>query len=245
MPQESRNNARPGRFATTSWSVVLKANARDADGKVAFEDLCVAYWYPLFAYARRKGLSAQDAEDAVQSFLGGLFESGVVERANPERGRFRSFLITAFNQFFSQLYEYDSAKKRRPTGRLISIDVAFGNERYLREPADRETPESHFERAWALTVIERAIARLKIDWVANGREEKFDALKGYLTNAGTESGRELASKLGMSEGAVRVALHRLKSQFGQMLRSEVELTLESGADVDHELKLLLAALAAA
>lgn len=242
MPSDFHDAHQRGRFVTTSWSIVLKTRGSDTERRIAFEDLCVAYWYPLFAYARNKGKSAQDAEDAVQSFLARLLESHVVERADPERGRFRSFLITSFNQYLAREYEYLSAQKRCPSGRLMSIDVAIGNERYSNEPAHHESAEAQFERAWAQTVIERAAARLEEEWIESGKQDKFQVLKGSLTNHHVVSCREMAQQLGMTEGAVRVALHRMKSRLGELLRIEVASTVEDEGQIDHELKLLLVAL---
>jgi len=242
MPQDFDNSHQRGRFVTTSWSSVLKTRGSVTEKRIALDDLCRAYWYPLFVYARRRGKSAQDAEDSVQSFLTRLMESNVVERADPERGRFRSFLVTSFNQYLAREYEHNSAQKRCPPGRLVSIDAAFGDERYLNEPVHHESAEAHFERVWAQTVIERAAAQLQEEWIASGKEDKFRVLKGSLTNHQIVTCREMAQQLGMTEGAVRVALHRMKSRLGELLRMEVASTVENETQIDHELKLLLAAL---
>lgn len=242
MPDEYRKPIPTSKFATTSWSVVLKAGGRDAVGKLAFEDLCSAYWYPLFAFARRKGNTLHDAEDGVQSFLAWLFESGVIERADPKRGRFRGFLIASFKHYLSNQHRNRTVQKRQPATPIISIDGMAAEQRYSCEPTDLETPEAQFERAWALTVMHRAVARLEADWTSSGKGDRFHALKGSLTDDSAVSGRELAQKLLMTEGAVRVALHRLKSQFAETLRQEVASTLDSMEDVDEELKLLIKAI---
>lgn len=242
MPDELPDPPPNSQFATTSWSVVLKAGGRDAVGKLAFEDLCSAYWYPLFAFARRKGNSLHDAEDGVQSFLTWLFESGVIERADPTRGRFRSFLIASFKHYLNNQHRHRTAQKRQPTEPVISINGTDGEQRYLREPTDLETPEAQFERAWALTVMHRATARLEADWTASGKGDRFQALKGSLTDDSAASGHDLAQQLQMTEGAVRVAIHRLKSQFAETLRQEVASTLDSEEDVDEELQLLIKAI---
>lgn len=244
MPDNLENAARSNRFATTSWTLVLRAGGRGVEQRLAFEDLCLAYWYPLFAFARRKGYSVQDSEDAVQSFLSWMFEAGVVERADPERGRFRSFLITAFKNYLRKQYQIQSAQKRRPANPIISIDVAFGEERYLREPADLQTPETQFERAWAWTVMQRAEKRLQEEWIAAGKGARFEAFKDCLTGTSADRGRGLAQKLSMTEGAVRVAIHRLKSRFAEILRQEVAGTLDSDDEVEEELTQLLAAISA-
>lgn len=221
---------------------MLRAGGRDGEGKLAFQDLCTAYWYPLFAFARRKGNSLQDAEDAVQSFLAWLFESGVVERADPERGRFRSFLITIFKHYLARQHHHRTAQRRSPTTPLISIDAAFAEERYACEPADFQTPELQFERAWALTVMERAGSRLQAEWAASGKGERFEALKGCLSESNFQSGRALAAQLNMTEGAVRVAIHRLKSRYSEIMRAEIASTVDSADDIEEELRQLLIAI---
>lgn len=208
----------------------------------ALETLCQSYWYPLYAYLRRRGQSQQDAEDAVQAFLAWLLESRVIGRADPTRGRFRGFLIAALQQFVARHHQYESAAKRRPDLPLLSIDAADGACRYQLEPSHDVTPERQYEQAWALSIVDRAMQRLKAEWEQTGKGERFEALKSSLTGQRDESGRDTARRLGLSEGAVRVAIHRLKQRYGELLREEVGQTVDSVDEIDDELTYLLGAL---
>lgn len=229
-------------FATTAWTTVLHAAAGGVQSQQALEELCQAYWYPLYAYLRRRGHVHQDAEDAVQSFLAWLMESGVLGRADPNRGKFRGFLVSSMQQFLARRHQHESAAKRRPERPVLSIDAADGARRYELEPCHKVTPEKQYEQAWALSIVERAMLRLKGEWEQSGKQDRFEALKASLTGRRAESGRDLAARLGLSEGAVRVAVHRLKQRYGELLREEVGQTVESPAEIDEELKYLLGAL---
>lgn len=218
------------------------AGVESAERKTALADLCQMYWYPLYAFLRRRGKNAQDAEDGVQSFLVWLIESDVVQRADPRRGRFRSFLVSAFEQFLNRQYQYESAAKRRPEHPVISIDAVVGARQYDLEVSERYTPERQFEHAWAMAVIDRALQRLRSEHQAKGKADLYETLKGYLTGEHVPSGMDAARTLNRSEGAVRVAVHRLKQRFAELLREEVGQTVESDADLDAELKYLLSVL---
>lgn len=236
------SDRRPVGFATTAWTTVLHAAGEGVQSQQALESLCQAYWYPLYAYLRRRGQAHQDAEDAVQAFLAWLLESGTLGRADPSRGKFRGFLVAAMQQFLARRHEYDSAAKRRPARPLLSIDSSDGARRFQLEPSHQVTPERQYEYAWALSIVERAMQRLKGEWEQAGKQDRFEALKSSLTGQSDESGRQVAQRLGLSEGAVRVAIHRLKQRYGELLREEVGQTLESPAEIDDELKYLLGAL---
>ena len=232
----------PAGFATTSWTVVIEAGADAGQSRLALGELCRRYWYPLYAFLRRRGAGAEDAEDTVQAFFCWLTESGVVGRADPARGRFRSFLITALKQFAVRRHEREAAAKRNPGRPVVSIDAADGRRRYQQEPCHDLTPDRQFEYAWAMAVVDQAMLRLRAEWERAGRGERFDALKASLTGRPDATGRELAAKLGMSEGAVRVAVHRLKRRYGEILREDVGATVDSADGVDDELQDLMAAL---
>ena len=243
MPSDSPNpEAAAAQFRTTSWTRIVQASAGGTDARLALGELCQAYWYPLYAFVRRRGSSSQDAEDAVQSFLAWLIESDLFLRADPQRGRFRSFLISAFQQFLNRQFQQRTAAKRQPEKPLVSIDAAEGARLYDQELAMKYTPERQFEYAWAMAVIDRTLHRLRTEHEARGKVDLFDTLKGYLTGEEVPSGLDAARVLNRSEGAVRVAVHRLKQRFAELIREEVSQTVESEADVDAELQYLLAAI---
>lgn len=229
-------------FATTAWNLVLRARSNEHERELAFGELCAAYWYPVYAFARRSGLIAADAEDATQSFFAWLLEGNALDHADPARGRFRSFLITAFRQFLSRRREYESAAKRCPERPILSLHLEQGEPRYKREPCHDQTPERMFEYAWALSIIERAMSALRREWEQSGKGERFEALKSTLNGSEPEKHRDLARQLNISEGAVRVTIHRLRNRFGQLLRAEIGQTLESERDIEEELQQMMAAL---
>jgi RNA polymerase sigma-70 factor (ECF subfamily) len=241
MPPTSDARGEPSGFISTTWSIIVQAAGNGPEARLALNTLCQAYWYPLYAYLRRQGAGSHDAEDAVQSFLAWLVESGVVGRADPQRGRFRSFLLATFKQFLSRQRQRAAAARRRPARPLLSIDAAAGAERYRLEPFHELTPEKQYDYAWALAVLDRALTRLGEAWERDGKGERFRILKGCLTGEPPD-GRQLAGQLGMSEGAVRVAIHRLKQGYGQLLREEIGRTVAIDDDIDSELDELLSAL---
>ena len=240
FPDSPHPSASAARFATTSWSRVRAAAGPAA--RPALADLCGLYWYPLYAALRRRGRPPADAEDAVQGFFAWLLESDAVRYADPARGRFRCFLVTALNQYLARRHEYDTAAKRSPPGRLVSIDAAAGEERFAHEPADDRTPDRAFEYSWAVSVVRHAMDRLRAEQAAAGHADRFDAYHGLLTGQSDTTSRELAVAFGTTEGAVRVAVHRLRKRYAEMLRQEVAATLDEGEDVDAELRHLLATL---
>ena len=225
--------------------MVLRAAAPDQPGAaLALGDLCQAYWYPLYAYARRRGLGPSEAEDAVQSFFAWLLEKNIIRYADPERGRFRGFLAASFQQFLARRREHESAAKRRPSGSMVSIEAEMTEGRYVRELVDDVTPDRLYDYAWAMSVLKRAMDRLRTECDSNSRAARFEAFQGLMTGQSAQSAREVGQILGMSEGAVRVALHRFKQRYGELLREEVAQTLETEADseIESELGRLLEAL---
>lgn len=234
----------PARFRTTHWSVVLAAGGDDVQARTALATLCSTYWYPLYAFARRRGQDPDDAADLVQGFLCELLEKGWVKRADAARGRFRGFLATAFRRFMARRHEEARAQKRGGGRTLLSIDAREGEERFAREPADDRTPEQAFDRQWALTVIDRALERVRSDYVRRDRAADFDALAPFLDGSSPPpSQAAIAERLGTTPGAIKVAVHRLRKRFRDVLRAEVRETVDLDADVDAELSELLAALA--
>ena len=207
----------------------------------AFAELCELYWYPLYAYLRRAGHQPHDAEDLVQAYFVWLQEKEVVGRADPHRGRFRSFLLAGLNQFVLRQRRHDMASKRRARTPAVSIDRDLIEGGY-QELSHDVTPDRLFDYTWAVSVIKVALRRLQQEREAAGKGRQFRQLQGFITGQRNTSGREAARLLGVSEGTVRVAVLRLKRRFGEILREEVGQTLESSADVEDELNQLQAAL---
>ena len=235
------------RFATTHWSLVLTAGGPTTPASHdALGTLCETYWYPLYAYARRFGHGVEEAEDLVQAFFVRLLEKQALQHANPERGRFRSFLLASLKHFM--LNEYDRARAaKRGGGRPIeSLDVSGAEGRYALEPRDEANPERLFERQWALTVLDRVQTRLRSVSMRSGKAQLFEQLKDFVTGVETDiTYSEAAQSLGMSEGAVRVAIHRLRRRFRDLLREEIEQTVADPAEVDDEIRFMLVTLATA
>ncbi len=231
-------------FHTTHWSVVIKAGRSDSAGSAAaLSDLCETYWYPLYAYARRRGLAAEEAEDRTQGFFAALLEKEWIVRADPERGRFRAFLLTAFKRHLGREREKERALKRGGDRTALRLDFEDGERRYSLEPAHLDTPERLFDRRWALTILARTMERLVQEAAAASKAEQFAALKTSLPGGGdADPQAEIAERLGMSVGAVRVAVHRLRSRYRECLRAEIAQTVDSPDRIDEELGELLASL---
>ena len=243
MTQASVGGGTP--FLTTRWSVVLAAGKPEAPAaRQALSDLCQIYWYPLYAYVRRRGYNLEDAQDLTQSFFARLLERNTVGSADPERGRFRAFLLASLKNFLSNEWDRNTAQKRGGGKSHISLDFRLADQRFASEPADPRTPERAFERAWALSVLERVLARIGEDFRTRGRWELFEALKPTLTAGedGTPYG-QIARNLGMSEGSIKVAAHRLRGTFRDALREEIGQTVAHPEDLEDELSHLIAALA--
>lgn len=235
----------PGRqvnFATTHWSVVLRAGQRSSvEAEQALESLCESYWYPLYAYIRRRGYSPENSVDATQSFFVHVLEKQSLSFADPDRGRFRTFLLTLFRNFLADEHDRRKAQKRGGHLKHLSIDFDSGERRYQHEPTDDWTAERIYERRWALTLLDQAVAKLAEDYQAAGKEELFRCCKGHLTGVG-ESYSEIATQLGVTEGAVRVAVHRLRKRFRELLECEVAATLADEDGIEDELAYLRAAI---
>ncbi len=232
------------RFLTTRWSMVVAAgDSDDSGGPEALEDLCREYWFPLYAFERRRGTPPADAQDLVQSFFAEAIEKDYVKQANRERGRFRTFLIASFRHHASKEREKGRAQKRGGGRAPLPLDFADGESRVLLEPADDRTPERVFERRWALALLDRVMARLRAEEASAGRGDLFDGLRPYLAGEGGPPHAETAARLGMSEGAVKVAVHRLRRRYRDALREAIAETVADAAEVDDEIRHLLAALA--
>ena len=230
-------------FATTHWSLVLAAGkGASADAQKALAALCQTYWYPLYAYVRRQGRQPDDAQDLTQAFLAQLLEKHYLQSADPERGRFRSFLLTAFKRFLSKERNRERTKRRGGGRKLLTLDFEAGERQYNLEPAHEATAEKIYEQRWALTLLDRVFARLRDEFEQAGKQKEFNGLKVYLTGeAGTLSYQEAAAELGMTEGAVKVAVHRLRRRYRDLVREEIAQTVAGPEEVDEELRQLLVA----
>lgn len=235
---------RAQRFATTRWSVVCAAGKEDTAASAALAALCETYWYPLYAFLRRRGCSREEAEDVTQAFFTRLLERGWVRSADRDRGRFRTFLLTALTRFLSKERDKERAEKRGGGRAKLSLDFEAGESRYRLEPTDEGTPDRLFERRWAMTVLDRVLARLEEEHANDpAKAAKFAALKPLMTASDAAAPyAEVAATLGMSEGAVKVAVHRLRKRYKDLLRDEVAQTVSDATAVEQELSDLRAAL---
>lgn len=223
------------------WSRVARAGRHDdRESRAALSELCEAYWYPLYAFARRRSLGPADAEDAVQGFFAHLLGENICRYADRSRGRFRSFLVAAFQQFLAHQHEYRSAAKRAEPKERIPLAVAEA--RYAREVSHGVTAERLFDYAWAVSVLARAMDRLRDEHARDGRLDRFEACRGTLTGQAKLPMAELARRFHTTEGAMRVAVHRMRQRYGELLREEVAGTLDDDRDVDAELRDLFTAL---
>jgi RNA polymerase sigma factor (sigma-70 family) len=230
------------RFATTQWSQVLAA--RDATGtesREALATLCEAYWYPLYVFVRSQGHDADEARDLTQAYFAYLLEKNILEDVDPAAGRFRSFLLASLKHFIANKKRGERTLKRGGGTRTISLDTDSAENRYGLEPVDQLTPEQVYEKRWALTVLERAVKRLESEWVDAEKRDQFQHMKPHLTGQEPRIPyREVASELGMTEVAVRGAIHRMRQRFGQLIRAEVTDTVANTDEVDDEVRHLLA-----
>jgi len=246
LRDEKRESVPDGvrRFATTRWSMVLAAGRRDSpDSRQALATLCETCWYPLYAYVRRRGYRAEEAQDLTQEFFTQLLEKDSLGMADRQRGKFRSFLLASFNHFLAKQRRLARARKRGG-GRLpISLDFQSAESRYGLEPSHELTPERIYQRRWALTLLERALGKLRQEFAERGRLQLFEHLKAFLGGEkSTVPYQEIATKLGMTEGAVKVAVHRLRRRCRQVLREEIAQTVAGPEEVDEELRDLFAAI---
>jgi RNA polymerase sigma factor (sigma-70 family) len=228
------------RFATTQWSLVLAAGNGSSEAGSALDRLCSQYWYPIFAFVRRRGYSVEESEDLTQAYFAHLIEHEVVGEADRSRGRFRTFLLAVCKNFLANERDRAMAAKRGGGRQLLSIDVAAAEARYQRALAHDETPERLYDRQWCLTLLERVLDELRERYAADGRERVFDRLRGFLSGQG-DPGRlaEAARDLDMSIAAVKVAAHRLRHRYRDALRAHIANTVASEEEIDDERRYLL------
>jgi RNA polymerase sigma factor (sigma-70 family) len=244
--EEPTSSAGAGWFASTHWSVVLAAAQSDLPAnRMALEKLCRAYWKPLFAFARRLGHPEPDAEDLTQGFFEQFLGKGYIRAADPRRGRFRAFLLTSFRHFVANEGAKARTAKRGAGLTFVSFEDLTPAESAQLEPAADLAPEAAYDRLWALRVFDLALGRLRSEFAEAGKEEQFEQLKPFLSRLGTSADyREVAARYVVSEGAVAVAVRRLRVRYGELLRAEVANTIASPDDIEDELQLLMNALTA-
>ena len=227
------------RFQTTHWSVVLKAGQ---GAEEALVKLCRNYWLPLYRFSRRRGHPVHEAQDLTQEFFAHLLANRGFATVAPCGGRFRSFLLVALKHFLTNEWHKKQALKRGGGQQLISWEELSAGDRDAIEPASEAYPEKIYDREWALTLLGRVMKQLEKECVAAGKKELFHALKDYLTDSGAQTYRQLAGQLGLTEGAVKVSVHRLRRRFGELVREQVEKTVANPDEIDDEIRELFAAL---
>ena len=241
----SGNTAVPSGFATTHWSLISRATTASPEGSAALETLCRAYWFPVYAFARKHGCSPADAEDLTQDFFAEIVHSQFLQRADRERGRFRSYLLSAVRRRIANAHERAHAQKRGGGAVVVSIDEPIAEKLFLEIDDPGLDPSETYERGWALTVLQRARHRLREEQAAVGRLPEFEALEPYLSAPpGEGEYATLASSLNIARNGVAVAVHRLGKSYRKMVRDEIAETVEDPAEVGDELNYLLKVLSA-
>ena len=232
----------PSQFPATRWSLVVAAgDPHRKEARSALVSLCESYWYPLYAYLRRRGYSSDQAQDLTQEFFVRMIEGRYLDRAEPEKGRFRAFLLTSLKFFVADEDDRRRARKRGG-GMVVPLEFSSGERRYQLEPAHDETPERIYERRWALSVLDRVVEKLRNEFVQHGRPVHFERLKVFLLGQSDAPYAALAQELNTSEGALKVAIHRLRKRYRELFRQEIADTVADPAAVESELRHLAAAL---
>jgi RNA polymerase sigma factor (sigma-70 family) len=235
----------PRHFATTHWSLVSAARADQASqtkARDALEELCRSYWYPLYAFVRSRGHEAVDAQDLTQAFFTRIMETGGFASADRELGRFRSYLLGAMKHFLAAEWHRAQTQKRGGQVQFIAWDALDPEARYAGTSKQSDHPEQLFDREWALQTIAGALAALRDEMEQAGKSEQFEALKGSLTGGDDSSRKEIVARLGMSENAVKVAVHRLRQRYRKILRATIAETVSDEANLDDEMSYLVAVL---
>lgn len=245
QPSPIESRAGGAAFPPTQWSVVLRAGQQRApESSEALEHLCRTYWPPLYAFVRRRGFTVPEAQDLVQEFISTLLERQDLVEVAPSKGRFRSFLLAALNHFLANEWNRAQRQKRGGGKIIISLDQALAEGVPGVEPAAGTTPEQEYERRWVETLIQRALARLRAEWDRRYQPRHFDDLKVYLVGErGAAPFAETATRLGLTEPAVKSVVHRLRKRFGELFREEIAQTVASATEVEDELRHLFAVLA--
>ena len=228
-------------FSTTHWSVVLEAGRGNSPAAAqALERLCSAYWYPLYAYVRWKGHEPHDAQDLVQDFFAYFLEHNYLRLADRTRGRFRTFLLTSLQHFLVNDWRKTTRKRRGGRRRILSLDEEMAESRFAGEPAIEQPPDALYDRGWAAVLLDRALSALRAEFEQSGKQDLFERLKVFVWGEKSAlSYAAMAGELGMTEGAVKVAVHRLRQRYGELLRAEVAQTVATPVEVDEELRYLV------
>jgi RNA polymerase sigma factor (sigma-70 family) len=228
-------------FPTTLWTVVLRAGRDEpAQARSALAQLCQGYWYPLYSFIRRRGHSPHDAQDLTQEFFAHLLEKHALGRVDPKHGRFRTFLLASLKNFLANDWDKAHALKRGGGQSIVSLDQDSAESRYRLEPSHAMTPDRHFERQWTMTVLDQVLAALRNECHSEGKGDLFEELKAVLTGQ-PGAYADIAARLHRSEGAIKVAVHRLRQRYRELMRAHIAETVGDG-EVDDELRQLLAAL---
>lgn len=233
-------------FGVTRWSMVIRAaEMHDVRAEKDLAEICRSCWHPIYGFVRRMGYSPEDAQDLTQGFFEHVLKNNVLSHADPQRGRFRSFLLGALRHFVSNEVRKQNAEKRGGRVNFVPLDAGESENRYEREIAHPETPEKHFERSWAENLLQRALQALKAEYEKVGKLPLFTALQPFLIGSSNpNSYQELGASIGMSSGTVAVAVFRMRKRYGELLRQQIAETVEDPADIEHEIRVLLEAVAA-
>lgn len=236
---ETLNEPQRQRFESTQWSLVIQAKQRSSpEGRIAFSQLCERYWYPLYAHVRSRGFSADQAQDLTQGFFQRVIEKNYIGDADPNRGKFRTFLLTSLSNFLANEYDKRTAAKRGGAQAPISLEFANAERWFAIEVGASDSPEQVWNRQWARSLLDRVIELLRVEYQHSGKDELFAELKQFLVDIAPEPSRDIAERLNMTPAAVRVAVHRLRSEYRVKIRSEIAATVEDPADVQEEIAAL-------
>ncbi|MBY0526404.1 MAG: hypothetical protein K2R98_23625 [Gemmataceae bacterium] len=242
MPQDQPRLESAAHFSSTNWSQVLAAGQKGLpEAREALAALCQRYWYPLYAFVRRLGHQPDDAQDLTQAFFAQLLEKDYLRAVDRARGQFRSFLLAAFQHFLSKERDRARAQKRGGGRQPISLDFQAGEDRYNLEPTHEQTAERVYEQRWTLTLLDQVLSKLRQEFASAGNEAQFDLMKGFLTGE-TLPHRAVAERLAITEGAVKVAVHRLRRRYRDLIVEEIAQTVSGPEEVDEELQRLLASM---
>jgi RNA polymerase sigma-70 factor (ECF subfamily) len=231
-------------FATTHWSVVQAAGREfSPEAQAALERVCQSYWYPLYAYVRRTGRTPEDSQDLVQEFFAHFLERNYLRLADQNRGRFRTFLLTSLKHFLINDWRKATREKRGGRYQILSLDVEKTETRFRAEPVDGMSPEKLYDRRWATVLLDRVLDQLKTEFAAANRRPVFEELKSFLTGEGPESTyAEIGGRLGMTEGSLKVTVHRMRRRYRELLRKEISTTVDTPEAVEEEVRELFLAL---
>lgn len=248
MPTKATSAAKSPRpqhyFATTHWTVVMAAGSHTTGARAALDELCQLYWYPLYAYVRRRGSNPEDAEDLTQEFFRTLLEKEYLKAADRDKGRFRTFLLVALQRFLANDWDRARAQKRGGRSVHVCLDTSSAETQYQVEAASEVSPERIYDRRWAFALLGKTMARLRAEFVASGKQDEFEQIKECLTaERGALDYGALSRRTGMSEGTLRVGIHRLRKRFREIFREEVAQTVATPTEIDAEMRHLMAALA--